>query len=211
MARFSGNRGGILKVLLIILGVFFLCIVIGGIYVLMNVKEWTADLGSQAAQSVIKQSSLPEDQKAAILSEIDQLTTDYKNGKVSTEKVGRVIQTMTEGTLIPVAIVQASNAKYVQPSDMTDKEKAEAALILQRLARGLYEKKIPKQAIDEITRPIGDVDSARHSWMMKENPTRMEIDQYIANAKASADAAMIPNEPFTVNIADEFKKVVHGE
>ena len=47
-------------------------------------------------------------------------------------------------------------------------------------------------------------------WKIKDNPTRMEIDQFIANAKASADAAMIPNEPFDLNIADELKKAIHG-
>ena len=45
---------------------------------------------------------------------------------------------------------------------------------------------------------------------MKENPTRMELDQFIANCKARADAAMIPNEPFDLNIAEELTKVIHG-
>jgi hypothetical protein len=38
----------------------------------------------------------------------------------------------------------------------------------------------------------------------------MELDQFIANCKASADAAMIPNEPFDLNIAEELTKVIHG-
>jgi hypothetical protein len=38
----------------------------------------------------------------------------------------------------------------------------------------------------------------------------MEIDEFVANAKARADAAMIPNEPYDLNIAEELKKAIHG-
>jgi hypothetical protein len=73
----------------------------------------------------------------------------------------------------------------------------------------VYEKKISKDEVDEITKPIADLRRDGH-WTLKENPTRMELDQFIANAKAHADAAMIPNEPFDLNIADELKKAIHG-
>jgi hypothetical protein len=36
----------------------------------------------------------------------------------------------------------------------------------------------------------------------------MEIDQLVANAKARADAAEIPNEPFDLNIAEELRKAI---
>ena len=92
---------------------------------------------------------------------------------------------------------------------MSEQEKADAILAVQRVARGVYEKKISKEEIDEITKPIADLRRNRN-WTLKENPTRMEIDQFIANAKAAADAAMIPNEPFDLNIAEELKRAIHG-
>jgi hypothetical protein len=36
----------------------------------------------------------------------------------------------------------------------------------------------------------------------------MEIDQFLANAKARADAANVPNEAFDLNIADELRKAI---
>ena len=39
---------------------------------------------------------------------------------------------------------------------MTEAEKAEANLAVQRFARGVYEKKIPKDAVDEVTKPIAE-------------------------------------------------------
>jgi len=209
MTRLSGNRGGVVKVLLIIFGALFLCVVIGGIYIAMHMKEWAADFAKLAAQELIKESGLPDDQRKAILGEIQQLADDYKSGKISTEELTRVAKTIGESPLIPLAGVQVARHKYIEPSDMTAEEKAGAILAVQRVARGVYEKKISKDEIDEITKPIADLRRDGH-WTLKENPTRMEIDQFIANAKAHADAAMIPNEPFDLNIAEELKKAIHG-
>lgn len=209
MNRLSGNRGGVVKVLLIIFGVLFLCVVLGGIYIAIHMKEWAADYAKLAAQEVIKDSGLPDDQRKAILAEIQQLADDYKTGKISTQELSRVAKTIGQSPLIPLAGVQVARHKYIEPSDMTEKEKADAILALQRVARGVYEKKISKDEVDEITKPIADLRRDGH-WTLKENPSRMELDQFIANAKAHADAAMIPNEPFDLDIAEELKKAIHG-
>ena len=209
MSRFSGNRGGILKILLIIFGVIVLCVVIGGIYVAMHLKEWAADFANVAATEIIKESGLPADQRDLILADIKQLGEDFKSGKISTEQLGNIAKTITESPLIPLAGVQLARIKYIEPSDMTSDEKAAAILAVQRFARGVYEKKIPKEAVDEVTTPIA-TRKGNGGLSLKENPTRMELDQFIANAKASADAAMIPNEPFDLNIAEELSKALHG-
>jgi len=186
-----------------------LCVVLGGIYIAIHMKEWAADYAKLAAQEVIKDSGLPDDQRKAILAEIQQLADDYKTGKISTQELSRVAKTIGQSPLIPLAGVQVARHKYIEPSDMTEKEKADAILALQRVARGVYEKKISKDEVDEITKPIADLRRDGH-WTLKENPSRMELDQFIANAKAHADAAMIPNEPFDLDIAEELKKAIHG-
>jgi hypothetical protein len=38
----------------------------------------------------------------------------------------------------------------------------------------------------------------------------MEIDQFVANAKAKADAVEIPHEPFDLNIVDEVRKAIRS-
>ena len=209
MSRGRGNRGGILKILLIIVGVIVLCAVIGGIYVATHWRGWAADVANAAAAGMVKESGLPADQRDAILAEIKQFGNDFKDGKVGAQEISRVAQTLAEGPLIPLAGVQAARHLYIEPSDMNDKEKAAAILTVQRFARGVFEKKIPKETLDDVVKPV--VDSMPNGrWRMKEKPTRAEIDQFLANAKAKADAAMIPNEPFEMNIADELKKAIHG-
>jgi hypothetical protein len=207
MNRFTGNRGGVLKVLLIIFGVLFACVIAIGIYVAMHWKGWTADIANAAAQQIVSESGLPEDQKQSILADIRQLGDDFKAGKVSMEQLGHVAKSITESPLIPLAGVQAVRTKYIEPSTMTAEEKADAILTVQRYARGVYERKISTNELERDAEPIARR-KTEHNWELKENPTRMEIDQFLANAKTKADALNIPNEPFDLNIAEELRKAI---
>jgi len=209
MSRLKSNRGGALKIVLIILGALFLLLVVTGIYVATHWKGWTADFANVAAQQVIKESGLPDDQRDAIMSEIKQLGDDFKSGRISTEELGRVAKAIADSPLIPLAGVQAARHKYVEPSDMSPKEKDAAIRSLQRFARGVHEKKIPKDTIDDVIKPVAEI-KPNSRWSLKDNPTRMELDQFIANVKARADDAKIPNEPFDLNIADELRKAIRG-
>jgi hypothetical protein len=209
MLRNRGNRGGVLKILLIILGVIFLCMVIAGVYIGTHWKGWVATAANSAAQQLVNDSGLPQDQRDSILTEIRQLGDDFKSGNVTTEEIGRITKAIADGPLLPLAGVQAARQKYVEPSDMTPKEKEEAILTLQRFARGVHEKKIPKEIIDDVVKPVAEL-MPNGRWKLKDKPTRMEIDQFLENAKARADGAMVPNEPFDLNIADELKKAIHG-
>jgi hypothetical protein len=209
MARNRGNRGGVLKVILIILGALFvLCLAIG-IYVATHWRGWLADVANNAAAAIVKDSGLPPNQQASILTDIRQLGDDFKAGKVSAEEIGRISQTLADGPLLPLAGVQVAREKYVNPSDMTQEEKTDAILTLQRFARGVVEKKISKSEVEDVVKPVTKL-KGNGRWELKENPTRMELDQFIANAKAKADGVMIPEEPYELDIADELHKAIKG-
>jgi len=47
-------------------------------------------------------------------------------------------------------------------------------------------------------------------WRLKDKPTRMELDQFIENAKSRADDAKVPDEPYELNFAEELRKAIHG-
>ena len=209
MIRKTSNRGSVLKIVLIILGAICLIAVISGIYVFTHWKGWAAALAYQASQGLVRESGLPDDQRDAILSEVRQLGDDYKSGKINNEDMARIVKTITESPQLPLAGVQAVRSKYIEKSDMTPKEKSAAILDLQRFARGVYEKKIVSDEVKDIIKPVAEI-GPNGRWKLKENPTRMELDQFIANAKARADTAKVPNEPFDLNIADELKKAIHS-
>jgi hypothetical protein len=209
MHRSNNNRGGILGVILIIVAVLFLILVATGIYVATHWKGWAADVANAATQQLIKESGLPQDQQNIILAEVDRLGDDFRNGRLSTEQLANVAKAVAESPLLPLAGVQLARTKYIEPSDMTPQQKDEAILSLQRYARGVYERKIPVDDVEDVIKPIAEL-QANGKWKLKEKPTRMEIDQFVANAKARADSLQIPNEAFDVNIAEELRKAIRG-
>jgi hypothetical protein len=118
----------------------------------------------------------------------------------------RVFQEIIDSPLLPLAGVQAARQKYIEPSDMNPEDKAAAVRSLQRFARGVYEKKIPKEAIDKLVKPIADL-KPDGRWELQAHPARRDLDQFVANAKVKADEVAIPDEPFDLNIAEELKAI----
>ncbi len=205
----SAARGSVLAGCLITLGVLFVLIAIGVVYAAMTWRGWVAWGAQETTRAVLKKSNLPEEQKTAIFAEIEALTNDFKDKRVSMAEMQRVLEEVAESPLIPLAGVQVAKEKYIDTADMTSEEKAAAERSLQRFAKGIYEKKItpPDQQITDALKPIAVLD-AGGGWKLKENPTRKEIDQFIANCKEKADEAKIPDEPFEIDFAAELKKVI---
>jgi hypothetical protein len=205
----SGNRGGATKVILIILGVLVFCVALAVIFVAMNWKTWAASAANAATENMVKESGLPDDQKNEILAEIRDLGDNFKSGKITTQQMAQMAKEITDGPLIPLAGVQLARHKYIEPSAMTPAEKDASILAVQRFARGVYEKKIPRNELDDVIAPISEPGPGGRR-RLKDTATSTEISQFVANAKARADAAMVPNEHFDLNIADELKKAIHG-
>jgi hypothetical protein len=201
------RRGGVLAGCLIVLAIVIAIVAGIAIYVGLHWKGWAADVMEQATTAIVNESGLPQDQKNQIVADVKKLGTDFKDGKVSLEQMQKVGEAIADSPLIHLAGVQAARLKYIEPSDMTAEEKAAANRSLQRFARGVFENKIPKETIDDVVKPITTL-KPDGKWELKEKPTRQELDQFVANAKAKADDAKIPDEAFDLNIATELKKAI---
>ena len=194
---------------LVVLAVVVVIALIGGWFVATHWKGWTAAGVQKITEKVITESGLPQDQKSQILAEVQKLGDDFKDGKVTVTQLTQVMHEISDSPLLPLAGIQVARQKYIEPSDMKPDEKAAADRAVQRFARGVYEKKItPAQnAIDDAIKPITTL-KPDGRWELKAKPTRQELDQFIANVKAKADEAKIPDEPYDLNIALELKKAI---
>lgn len=203
------RRGGVAAGCLIVFAVLLILAVAGGIFVWMNWKSWAASITQSAVREVLRESSLPEDQKQAITAEIDTLATDFRDGKVSFEDLSRVGREIAASPLLPLAGVQLAKEKYLDRSDMTAEEKSAAQRSLQRFARAVYEKKLTpaEEQIMDAVKPVVRLKPG-NQWEFKENPTREELDQFVANCRRKADEAGIPDEPFEINFAEEVRKII---
>jgi len=157
-------------------------------------------------KSQLAETSIPQDQKDRIVTKVESISNDWRDGKITTEQVGRVMEALSDGPFMPLSLVYASDAKYVKVSKLSDDEKAAAKRSLERFARGVIEKAIPS---DEIKRLMTYIQvSGANNKQIKNVLTDEELRKFIAAAKTKADEAKVPDEPFTLNLADELDKAI---
>jgi len=202
-------RGNIIAGCLIVLGIIFVALIIGAYLLISNAKNIAVELGHAGLVEVIKESEMTNSDKDEIILELDAMKLDIKEGKISMEQIGKVMEQIGESPLIPVAAVTFAEKQYIRPSGLSDDEKSNAELHLDRFARGVYEETIPQEAINEATAPLKEADPHNPGEeRFKERVSDAELKTFIANVRQHADDAGISEEHFEINIAEEFRGVL---
>ena len=209
------RRGSFLTGCLIVLAVLIIIAVIAGIWISANYRGWLANWTTQGVQAALDDSELSDEQKIAIMAEVEALALDYKEKRISERELFEVGKEIAESPLLPLGAVYAVDRAYVQSSEMPAEEKADAKLQLQRAARGFYEKAISQEQLEDILEPISkrqpadaDADDFDVDLQEPENVTIEELRQFVERARSAADAADIPSEPYQIDIAAELRKAI---
>ncbi len=201
------RRGGILQGCLIVLAIIVILVGVVLFWVYLNWRSWTANALVQVTTMSVQEFDLPPDQQQAIIAEVELVAQDFKDKKISPQDMVRIMEEVGESPLFPIAGVIAAQNKYIEPSTLPAEEKAAAVRSLQRFARGVHEKQIPREAIEDVIKPIVTID-VDGGWEFKESATDEEVRQFAANAKARADAVSIPDEAYEIDIAVELRKAI---
>ncbi|MFM9965705.1 MAG: hypothetical protein ACKV2Q_31360 [Planctomycetaceae bacterium] len=188
-------------------GALLLVAVAIGIWVAMNWKALTADFTKKIAADVVAQSTLAAEDKARVLKRINQLADDFKDGKVSQEQLGKVIEEIAKSPLLPISLLMMADEKYIKPSGLSSDDQEAGRRTLQRFARGAFEKSIADSDVNEVMKLLTER-QADGSEKLKERLTDAELEAFLDKAQEKADAANVPDEPFEVNIADELDKAI---
>jgi len=175
--------------------------------VVSNVKSIASDVAREMIVSVVDESELDEEEKQAIVAQVDRVVDKYKSGEISTEDLGRIMEELAESPLIGVIMVYSIEAKYVVPSGLSDEEKEQARVTLQRVLRGVYEEKIDPSEIEPLMEHMTN-EMPDGTQQMKESVTDQELRDFLAECKKKADEAEVPDEPFEVKISEEFRRAV---
>ena len=122
------ERGNFLTGCLVVLGIILVLALAGGVFVYMNWKTWAADIGAAALTGLVEEFELPPDQEAAMITEINTLAQDFKDGKVSFEQITTLAQELSESPAVYVMAASAIRVNYIEPSGLTEEEKANANL-----------------------------------------------------------------------------------
>jgi len=213
------RRGGVLAGCLIALAIVGVLVVGVGIYAAMNWRTWASNGVNTIVEKGIEQSSLPDSEKQEVLAVVNSFTSEFEAGDVSVEDFFKVLEQLGQSPVMPAMVVMGIEESYITKSELTDEEKADGAKQLSRFVRGLSEDKISQTKIDDVTEPIhapmGASDKvAIHTGNINvelkspNSVTPDELRAFLANAKAEADAAEIPDEKVEIDWSDELQLAI---
>ena len=200
---------GCLKGCLIALVIFLILGAIGVWWVAKNAKSWAGAGTAAIINQVIDESDLPAAEKEELKAESKRVTDGLADGSVSFDQLGQVITGFVESPLVPMFIVKGIEAKYLNQSGLSDEEKAEGKVTLERYISGLMSKQIPQNSIDQVMVHVADKDE-QGEWQLREQLSDDELRSFLAAAKQAADDASVAEDPEPVDPSDELKKVIDG-
>ena len=203
------QRHGFATGCLIAIIVVVLLMVGGGIYVAKNFKSWAAAGITAAMSMMIEQSELPDVEKSEIVKILNQVKEEYLAGDISLEELGKIFEAMADCPAIAMGIVVQFEGSYVESSNLSDGEKNDASLALNRFAQGLTNGVIGWSEIETIVAPISET-SADGEITLKD-PARVtddEIREVLAAAKLAADRASIPEQLLEIDISESFRQTI---
>ncbi len=178
-----------------------------GLYVYMNAKSWATDAVTSIVKEGIKGSEMREEDKTATIAEIDRVADGFKAGKITMEELGKIMEGLTESPLMSILMVYGMQEQYIENSGLTDEEKAAAKLTLQRVARGVVEKKITSSDLDPALSHVMET-GPEGQKTAKESITDEDLRQCVAELKTLADDKQIAEGEFVLDVAKELRRVV---
>ncbi len=205
--RHAHARGGFMKGCLIVVAVLVVLAIIGAVIVAMMWRSIVGGMVRSVAEQAINNSALSDADKEGMMKQIDRMIVAFENEELDQAKAEKFFKQLSKSPIIHVGAVKIVEQNYVDQSGLSNVEKAEGKLTLQRFARGVFEEKIDKGKAQELWEML-TVTDAEGKTTMKETLTDEELKDLMAKAKAAADAADIPEEDFEIDIVGEFKKAV---
>lgn len=203
------GRGNILVGCLAVLGVIVVLGIIAALVVWMNWRGWTASTMNAGMKAVVAETKLPAEQVGRINTQIDQLTEAFKNKTIGIEDLAKVAQALQNHPILPVGMLEYVAVSHFQAAGLTDEERAEGRLAVQRIQRALIEGQMVLNDLEAIIEPISQRDADGDLQPMQ-NPTAPQLRLFTQEATKKADELGIPNEPYEVDIAEQIESLING-
>lgn len=181
--------------------------VIAGAVAYKNWRSWSADFATSTSRKVINSSELPEDQKTRMITRIEAVAKDFKDGKLTVEQMGMIADRVSKSPMLNMGMVYFFEQQYLRPSGLTQEEKTQGRRTLERLARGVYEKSITKHEMETLTAPLMEARGGGRKRLRK-HISDTELRDFLTKTATQVEVARIPDEPFAVDMADELDKVI---
>ncbi|MDP7019444.1 MAG: hypothetical protein QGG36_26845 [Pirellulaceae bacterium] len=183
-------------------------VILSGVAIVGSVW-WVASnthrLVKTAIVTAVETSDLNEQDKAAVRGQVERVFEAYDNGEIDERKFKDIVQEISSSPIMSIPVVTFLEQQYVSQSGLNDEEAAAAKITVQRLARGVIERKISKATVDGLVDMISE---PGQEGQIKAQLSDEELRAFLAECKRLADEVSIPEEAYVVNIGEEVRKAV---
>jgi hypothetical protein len=185
--------------------ILLILIVIGVLY--WKGRDIAASIASKGVTHMIDQSGLPDEQKARLQDLAGGLIEEFKNNELTTEELAGIMMSFGESNLFPLMFIDAMGDGYINKSGLSEEEKEAGRLSVDRFVRGVAEEKIESRDTGEVLGVVIE-QVGENQYRAKDSLTDKEVRSLIEKMNACSDSANIPQEPYVLDVAAEFEKVV---
>jgi hypothetical protein len=201
------RRGcGCRSCLLVFLAIGLISVTICGIGGYLGFKRapgWAHD----AIVAAVNDSDLDAKTKEEITGEMDRLLEEYIAGNVPSDQFIEALEELGNSPVLVLILAYAAMESYVEPSGLSDDEKADAKIAFQRVARGTFEDLIDPDDLEEALDFISKKDF-NGNRQLKSRVSDEDLRALVRECNRVADDAEIPNERYQVDVAAEVKRIV---
>lgn len=187
---------------------FVLLIIGAGLYLKSNYRDIFSGMGMAAFEGILDGSNISEEDQRGMLEQANRLRDAFVAEEIDEEAAATLFEDFLESPILPTAGVIAVRDVILENSGLPDGEVQQGTLDLERIARGLTEDSVNVDDLENILDPVMLIDRNANKWELKQNPSDEEVREMLSRAGQTADEKSIPDEPFTINLADEFKKII---
>lgn len=203
----------------IVLAVVVIILVAGGVFVAMNIRNWSATAMSSAFSQILTEAPIEAAEKAETQAVLDAFVQDFKDKKISYEQLGLVFQNIVESPVLPAGIAIGVGHGYFEDSALTPEEKAEGNLQVARIAHGLADETLEPGVLRDVLAPLradpSDPEAIQFNLQgtnirvkQPEKTTPDELRAFIAMARETADSNSLPPTPPPFDLSGELQKAI---
>ena len=204
------KSSGCLKALLLTVAVLGVLIVGGVYFVSRNLEGWLRSGGgaliTEAARQFTRMAQLDSTEEQKVIAVADKLAARVSSGDISLEQALGVIQQVTEGPLLGVAIAQGVEVS-LPLIGVSGAELETGRQTCKRFAYGLLNRSIDAASGQEVLDVIGANREGTEEGS-SEGLTPEEARRALSLMKQKADAAQVPEQVPPVPFAEELSKAI---
>jgi hypothetical protein len=177
----------------------------GGIYIFKTRgPQLAASAITIVTDKMIKETTLTPEDKDKIRTEIRRVSDKVASGEISTEHLQKLSNSLENSPVVVLMLLEGVSAGWLESSGLNAEEKEAGKIDAERVERGAAEGKIDKDTLHGIFTSVPSDQEGHPRQPMSSDEWRT----LLAIIKKAADDAQIPNEPYTLDIPAQVKKLV---